>query len=117
MKKTTHDEFVKKSNKIHENKYDYSLCSFVGVKTKVKILCSKHGLFEQRSQHHLAGHGCRKCSRELIAESSRLTLNDFLKKSKNIHGNTGTNVLKTPNTLKIVLGVLFLEWFQVIIIG
>lgn len=88
MKKTTHDEFVKKSNKIHENKYDYSLCSFVGVKTKVKILCSKHGLFEQRSQHHLAGHGCRKCSRELIAESSRLTLNDFLKKSKNIHGNT-----------------------------
>ncbi len=85
MKKTTPEEFINKSKIIHNDLYDYSLVEFVDVKVNVKIICSKHGWFEQRPQHHLAGHGCNKCARELITASSKLTKKKFLIKAKKVH--------------------------------
>jgi len=87
MKKIKPEEFIYKSNIIHKNLYDYSFTNFIGVKINVKIICYKHGIFKQRPQHHLAGHGCRKCARELINDSQRLTKEDFIYKSKKIHEN------------------------------
>ena len=37
MKLTTND-FIKRSIKIHDNKYDYSLVKYVNAKTKVEII-------------------------------------------------------------------------------
>ena len=56
------DDFIKKSNIIHSNKYDYSLVEYINNKTKVKIICPEHGIFEQRASQHLCGKGCRKCA-------------------------------------------------------
>ena len=43
------DEFVKRSIKIHSNKYSYDLIpDKVNAKDKVSIICPKHGEFNQR---------------------------------------------------------------------
>ena len=54
------DEFINLCNKIHNNKYDYSLVEYVNVKTKIKIICPIHGIFEQRANSHLSGQECMK---------------------------------------------------------
>jgi hypothetical protein len=38
--------FIKDANIVHNFKYDYSLVNYINSKTKVKIICSIHGVFE-----------------------------------------------------------------------
>jgi hypothetical protein len=58
----SNDEFIIECSNIHNNKYDYSLTNHINNKTKVIILCKKHGEFLQDPAHHLNGHGCPKCN-------------------------------------------------------
>jgi very-short-patch-repair endonuclease len=81
-KRKTTDEFIKKAKEKHGNKYDYSLVKYQGNKTKVKIICSKHGIFEQTPNNHLNGNGCLKC-----AGNIKSTTAEFIKKAKEKHGN------------------------------
>lgn len=81
-KRLTIDEFVKKSNNIHHNKYDYSLVDYKNKSTKVKIICSEHGIFEQRPSNHIySNSGCPICY-----GNKKLTTNEFIKNSINVHG-------------------------------
>lgn len=59
--KHTKEQFIEKSIKIHKNKYNYSLVEYKNARTKVKIICEKHGIFEQVPQHHITGVGCPSC--------------------------------------------------------
>ena len=59
--KSNTKEFIEKSIKIHGQKYDYSLVKYINKKEKVKILCLKHGVIEQKAHLHLSGHGCKIC--------------------------------------------------------
>lgn len=61
-KRTTIDDFIKKSNKIHNNKYEYNSSIFTRTTDKLDILCKLHGIFTQNAANHLAGAGCYKCS-------------------------------------------------------
>lgn len=61
LKKNTQDIFIKRCNDIHNNLYDYSLVNYIRVDDKIKIICKKHGEFEQRGYSHLGGEGCPKC--------------------------------------------------------
>lgn len=83
LKRYTNNNFIKKSKEIHSNKYDYSLVNYKNARTKVKIICPKHGIFEQMPYSHLKGYGCVICGKDNL----RLTNNDFIKKSKEIHDN------------------------------
>lgn len=56
--------FIDKAIKVHGNKYDYSSTEYTGAKTKVKIICPKHGSFWQTPNDHLNGCGCRHCRTE-----------------------------------------------------
>ena len=58
----TKDEFIKKANEIHDNKYDYSLVEYKANHYKVKIICKIHGVFEQKPNSHLSYIGCPKCN-------------------------------------------------------
>jgi len=58
--KTT-DKFIKEAKHIHGNKYDYSKVNYTGSQNKVKIVCKKHGIFEQTPKNHLSGSNCPKC--------------------------------------------------------
>ncbi len=54
-------DFIEKANKIHNNKYDYKLSIYINARTKIKIICPKHGIFEQMPYVHLNGSGCPYC--------------------------------------------------------
>lgn len=55
------NEFINKAIKIHGNKYDYFFVIYKTNDVKVKIFCLDHGIFEQKPNGHLIGHGCPYC--------------------------------------------------------
>lgn len=61
MKKLTNDEFIKKSNLLHSNYYNYIKTRYTGSMNKTTITCPIHGDFEQTPNVHLSGKGCPKC--------------------------------------------------------
>lgn len=74
------DEFIRRSNKIHLNKYDYSLVDYKNSRDKIKIICPIHGIFEQMPYNHLQGKGCHFCSK-----NQKSNYNDFSKRSNIVH--------------------------------
>lgn len=60
--KMDNNVFIEKCNITHKNYFDYSKCEFIHSKSKVIIICPKHGFFKQISNNHLNGNGCSKCS-------------------------------------------------------
>ena len=79
--------FIEKSRKVHGNKYDYSLVEYINAKTKIKIICPKHGEFRQTPDSHKRGNGCPKCANELISNKMKSSTQDFIEKSKKVHGD------------------------------
>lgn len=61
--KTSQEDFVRKAQDIHADKYNYSKVNYINAHTKVIIICPKHGEFEQEPSNHLKGVGCPKCKR------------------------------------------------------
>lgn len=57
----TQKEFLESAAKIHGTKFGYQFVKYVNAKTKVQIICSKHGAFLQMPNGHLNGNGCPKC--------------------------------------------------------
>lgn len=80
--KLTNVNLIKQFNLIHKNKYNYSLIDYKNNKSKVKIICPEHKIFEQTSNHHLKGRGCPDCS-----GFKKLTTKGFIEKSHKIHGS------------------------------
>jgi len=68
------NDFIIKAKNIHGDKYDYSKVEYVNNHTKVCIICSIHGEFWQNPNHHLRGHGCRKCRESHLEKDIRLVL-------------------------------------------
>ena len=64
-KRYTQQEFIDKAKSIHGDKYDYSKVKYVNNKTKITVICSKHGEFTIRPFNHIiAGDGCSACRYE-----------------------------------------------------
>lgn len=61
LNKKTTDEFKISANRKHGDIYDYSFVDYKNNRTKVNILCKKHGLFKQIPKDHLNGSGCKLC--------------------------------------------------------
>jgi very-short-patch-repair endonuclease len=76
------EEFIIKATDVHVDKYDYSKFNYVNCKTKGIIICKEHGEFTQHASNHLLGKGCSKC-----AGCYKYTTNEFIEKSKEIHGD------------------------------
>lgn len=66
------EEFIKKSQIIHNEKYDYSKIEFKKANTKVNIICPIHGEFWQTPSKHLQGQGCPICAQEPCYKESML---------------------------------------------
>jgi len=81
----TKEELIYKFNEIHNNKYDYSLVDYIGSKIKIKIICKKHGIFEQFPINHIrANIPCKKCRSEIYTKKQKLK---FIIDSNKIHNN------------------------------
>ena len=70
-KRKTTETFVKEATIIHSGKYIYDNVEYINTKSKVKIACLSHGIFEQQPKAHLAGQGCPDCANEV-----RMKLNE-----------------------------------------
>lgn len=81
------EELIVEFNKVHNNYYDYSLVTKGKLKTKVKIICPKHGVFEQSATKHLKGQGCPLCWHERHGEMSKVTKEEYIERANEIHGN------------------------------
>jgi len=82
------DDFVVNARNVHGSKYIYVSGKFVNASTKTIIICPKHGEFKQTPNKHLAGQGCVECGRERISSKKSYTTEDFIKKAKEVHGDT-----------------------------
>lgn len=69
------DEFITKSKRMHGDKYDYSKVEYKNNKTKVCIICPKHGEFWQEPDNHLRW-GCKHCRESSLEENVRSMLNE-----------------------------------------
>lgn len=71
VKRLTTEEFIIKAMKVHGDYYDYSNVNYINIRTKVKIICKKHGEFYQNPNDHLNGRGCRKCGFQKISVKNK----------------------------------------------
>ena len=78
----TTNEFIEKAKKVHRSKYDYSKVKYINTKTKVCIICPKHGEFWQRPNDHLKGKGCYECNANKVSNEIVFTL-----QAKQVHGD------------------------------
>jgi hypothetical protein len=87
LNKPTTNEFIEKARKIHDDKYDYSKVEYINARTKVCIVCPEHGEFWQTPNKHLNGQGCFRCHKEKQKFYKLLSVDEFIEKAKEVHGN------------------------------
>ncbi len=78
----TTDSWISKSRELHGDSYIYSETNYVDAKTKVRILCPSHGLFQVLPRHHIGRRiGCPTCG-----GTEKMTTESFISASKVVHG-------------------------------
>ena len=60
-----YQEFIRRSNCVHDNLYEYDESSYSMISEKICIKCKKHGWFVQRGSDHInQKHGCPFCTKK-----------------------------------------------------
>jgi hypothetical protein len=102
-------DFITKAIQTHGNKYDYSKVIYKNSRTKVTIICPIHGEFDQIPAMHLYGNGCKECGYSSAIIKSRITFDEFLNRSKKIHGNkydySKSNYIDTKKKIIIICSI------------
>ena len=76
--------------KIHGQKYDYSLITkenYKNSKSKIPIICLIHGIFNQTVNNHYMGNECPKCKIKEKSFKKRKPIQQLIKKFIKIHNN------------------------------
>lgn len=79
--------FINKVKEMHGEKYDYSITEYKGALVKLKIICKKHGEFEQLANSHLSGNGCKKCGKLQRDKSCTKSVDYYIESINKIHNN------------------------------
>ena len=82
----TQEDFIKRSNTIHNNKYDYSKTIYVKASEKVIITCPIHGDFEQTPNNHKI-RGCKKCGDIRRITLKTVSQDTILERFKKVHSD------------------------------
>lgn len=85
MKKLTNKQIIEDFKLVHKDLYDYDLVNFINTRTKVKIICKEHGVFEQMVNNHKRGEGCPLCGSSKAR--GKKSLEQFIEESILKHGN------------------------------
>lgn len=74
--------FIEKAQRIHGDKYDYSLTEYKGAHQKIKFKCKSCGdILEQQACDHLRTKGgCRKCGEKESHKDRKISEDQFWKK-------------------------------------
>ncbi len=62
MRKITIEDFIYRSNEVHNKFYDYSKFVYINSAIKSTVICPIHGEFEISANHHIQGAKCRSCA-------------------------------------------------------
>jgi hypothetical protein len=73
--------FIKRAREVHGDRYGYDEVVYVTSMDKVRIICKRHGLFEQVANSHVHGSGCPKCARKY-----RQSTEEFIAQARAVHG-------------------------------
>jgi very-short-patch-repair endonuclease len=89
MRRFTTEEFIRRAKEKHGDLYDYSLVNYTNNKTKVIVVCEKHGQFDVYPHHHIKKKPtvCLKCFHETIGPKCRMTQEEFIRRAKEKHGD------------------------------
>lgn len=98
-------KFIERSNKTHNNKYNYSLSEYKTNKDKVIIICPEHGKFQQAPDQHMSGEQCPECGKIISSIKRRVSQKDIIKKANKIHNNKYdySKVIYTTSDLDIII--------------
>lgn len=84
----TLSQFIAQCRKHHGDFYSYEKTKYTGKVNPVIITCPIHGDFTQKAENHKNGAGCIKCGISKAHTHFRATTEEFIRKSKKIHGDT-----------------------------
>ena len=87
MKKLTTEEVIKRGKELYGDVYDYSKTEYVNIDTKITVICPIHGEFQVRPDHFFEGHGCPKCGSERGGDKNRMSLEEFIRRAREVHGD------------------------------
>lgn len=76
-------KFIDRAQKVHGDRYDYSLSNYYRAHSKVTIICREHGQFHQTPSKHYGGQGCPECR-----PNSTVNADEFMSRSILTHGDT-----------------------------
>ena len=101
-KKLILSEFIEKSNKIHNNKFDYSKSIYVNANTKMIIICPTHGEFLSTPYEHTKNmYSCALCDPTYTLGNEK-----FIEKAITKHGNlydySKVNYIKNDINVEII---------------
>ena len=101
----TLQDYLAKAISVHGTRYCYNSVVYTNSNTKVIITCPTHGDFEQTPSAHLQGQGCPQCGIDIAHEQAKLTLDDFVSRSKIIHKGKYeySNVCYVNNATKVTI--------------
>lgn len=89
----TQEEAINAMKEVHGDRYDYSLVEFKGVKDKIAVRCTKHGIFNISFDNHVNSanggepSGCRECGIEARSRKKTLDSNLFVEAAKALNGD------------------------------
>lgn len=94
-------EIIEQFKEIHGDRYDYSLVEHKTSNDKIKIICKKHGVFEQAVGGHKSGNNCPKC-----VGGVSVSWSDVLEQFKEVHGDkydySLVDYISTHKKIKII---------------
>lgn len=81
------ESFVQRAREKHGDKFQYRKKTYKDISSKLQIICPVHEVVEMTGASHLrAKTGCPKCRFLSIAESKTISHDEFLRRSKELHG-------------------------------
>lgn len=85
-KKITTEVFKQRAQELFPQ-YDYSKSVYQNARTKIEVICPKHGSFFVTPDNHLNKQsGCPKCYEEIRSKIRTSSVEIFIEKAKKIHG-------------------------------
>jgi hypothetical protein len=86
--KYSQSTIIEKFLNVHGNIYNYSLVNYENYNTPVKIICSKHGIFNQTPKTHIdRKSGCPKCANDNRKNKLTLPQSEFITISNKTHNS------------------------------
>lgn len=101
----TFDEFLRRANIAHDNKYDYSLTQLTIQHANIDVICPIHGVFKVTAANHIKNFdgswsntsakpcGCGECGKEFTRQRNKAgsdTKDEFVAKANNVHNSRYT---------------------------